>query len=68
VIGREEKDIGFLEEIRCLTMLIDGEPYQERGGDCFDRRRKEIKVTHLIRCLEKLASGSIGIRFHQAAA
>jgi transposase len=41
--------------------LSDRQPYHELGGDYFDRRKKETKVSYLIRRLEKLTGGSVSI-------
>jgi transposase len=49
-------------------MLTYQQPYQELGGDYFDHRRKEAKVSYLIRRLEKLTGGSVSIELQPAAA
>jgi hypothetical protein len=42
--------------------------YQELGGDYFDERKKEAKVSYLVRRLEKLTGGSVSLEFQPAAA
>ena len=49
-------------------MLADRQPYQELGGDYFDQRKKETKVSYLVRRLEKLTGGSVSIELQPAAA
>ena len=49
-------------------MLTYQQPYQELGGDYFDERKKETKVSYLVRRLEKLTGGSISIELQPAAA
>jgi transposase len=49
-------------------MLIYQQPYQELGGDYFDQRKKETKVSYLVRQLEKLTGGSVSIELHSVAA
>jgi transposase len=49
-------------------MLTYRQPYQELGGDYFDQRRKETKVSYLTRQLEKLTGGSVRIELQVAAA
>jgi len=44
------------------------QPYHELGGDYFDQRKKETKVSYLIRQLEKLTGGSVSIAIQPAAA
>jgi len=42
-------------------ILTYRQPYQELGGDYFDQRRKEAKVSYLTRQLEKLTGGAVRI-------
>jgi transposase len=49
-------------------MLTNRQPYQELGGDYFDQRKKEAKMSYLIRQLEKLSGGSVSIEIQPAAA
>ena len=49
-------------------MLANQQPYQELGGDYFDQRKKETKVSYLVRRLEKLTGGSVSIELQPAAA
>lgn len=49
-------------------MLINRQPYQELGGDYFDQRKKEAKMSYLIRQLEKLSGGSVNIEIQPEAA
>jgi transposase len=49
-------------------MLTYRQPYQELGGDYFDERKKESKVSYLVRRLEKLTGGSVSIELQPAAA
>jgi transposase len=49
-------------------MLTYQQPYQELGGDYFDQRKKETKVSYLVRRLEKLTGGSVNIELQPAAA
>ena len=49
-------------------MLTYQQPYQELGGDYFDQRKKESKVSYLVRRLEKLTGGSVSIELQPAAA
>jgi transposase len=49
-------------------MLTDQQPYQELGGDYFDQRKKETKVSYLVRRLEKLTGGSVSIEIQPVAA
>ena len=42
-------------------MLTYRQPYQELGGDYFNQRRKEAKVSYLTRQLEKLTGGAVRI-------
>jgi transposase len=48
-------------------MLTYQQPYQELGGDYFDERKKESKVSYLVRRLEKLTGGSVSIELQPAA-
>jgi len=48
-------------------MLTYQQPYQELGGDYFDHRKKETKVSYLVRRLEKLTGGSVSIEIQPAA-
>jgi transposase len=49
-------------------ILTYRQPYRELGGDYFDQRQKEIKVSYLLRRLEKLTGGSVSIEIQPAAA
>ncbi len=49
-------------------MLSDGTPYVELGGDYFDQRKKEVKVSYLTRQLEKLTGGTVQIELVPVAA
>jgi transposase len=49
-------------------MLTYQLPYQELGGDYFDQRKKETKVSYLVRQLEKLTGGSVSIELQSIAA
>lgn len=49
-------------------MLTYRQPYHELGGDYFDQRKKEAKITYLIRRLEKLTGGSVNIEIQHVAA
>lgn len=49
-------------------ILAHAQPYQELGGDYYDRRKKESKMTYLIRQLERLSGGSVTIALQPAAA
>jgi transposase len=49
-------------------MLTYQQPYQELGGDYYDQRKKETKVSYLVRRLEKLTGGSVNIELQPAAA
>jgi len=49
-------------------MLTFQQPYQELGSDYFDERKKESKVSYLVRRLEKLTGSSVSIELQPAAA
>jgi transposase len=49
-------------------MLTYRQPYQELGGDYFDERKKEAKVSYLVRRLEKLTGGSVSLEIQPVAA
>lgn len=49
-------------------MLTHRQPYHELGGDYFDQRRKEAKVSYLTRQLEKLTGGAVRIELQVATA
>lgn len=49
-------------------MLTYRQPYQELGGDYFDQRRKDTKVSYLTRQLEKLTGGTVQIELQAAPA
>jgi transposase len=49
-------------------MLANRQPYQELGGDYFDQRKKDAKVSYLLRRLEKLTGGSVSIELRPVAA
>jgi transposase len=48
-------------------VLTYRQPYHELGGDYFDQRRKETKVSYLTRRLEKLTGGSVRIELQAIA-
>jgi len=54
--------------VSAYHMLTHRQPYHELGGDYFDQRKKEAKVSYLIRRLEKLTGGSVNIEIQSAAA
>ena len=54
--------------ISAWHMLTYQQPYQELGGDYFDQRKKETKVSYLVRRLEKLTGGCVSIELQPAAA
>ena len=54
--------------ISAWHMLTYRQPYQELGGDYFDQRRKDAKVSYLTRQLEKLTGGAVRIELQVAAA
>jgi transposase len=47
-------------------MLTKREPYRELGGDYFDQRKKEAKVSYLTRQLEKLTGSVVLIELQPA--
>jgi transposase len=49
-------------------ILTYREPYLELGGDYFDQRKKEVKVSYLIRRLERLTGGAVSIAIQPMAA
>jgi transposase len=49
-------------------MLTYRQPYRELGGDYFDQRKKEVKVSYLIRRLEKLTGATVSLAMQPAAA
>jgi hypothetical protein len=49
-------------------MLANRQPYHELGGDHFDQRKKDAKVSYLLRWLEKLTGGSVSIELRSAVA
>jgi hypothetical protein len=50
-------------------MLANQQPSQELGGDYFfDQRKKQTKVSSLVRWLEKLSGGSVSMVLQSAAA
>ena len=49
-------------------ILTYRQPYQDLGGDYFDQRKKEVKVSYLIRRLERLTGGSVSIEIQPTAA
>lgn len=49
-------------------ILTYRQPYRELGGDYFDQRKKETKVSYLVRQLEKLTGGSVSIEIQTTAA
>lgn len=54
--------------ISAYHMLSQQQPYHELGGDYFDQRKKEAKVSYLIRRLEKLTGGSVNIEIQPMTA
>ncbi len=48
-------------------ILAHAQPYQELGSDYYDQRKKESKMSYLIRQLEKLSGGSVTIALQPAA-
>ena len=49
-------------------MLTERQSYQELGGDYFDQRKKEAKVSYFTRQLEKLTGGTVQIELQPVAA
>ncbi len=49
-------------------MLTYRQPYQELGGDYFDQRKKESKISYHIRRLERLTGGSVSVEMQPATA
>jgi transposase len=49
-------------------ILTYRQPYRELGGDYFDQRRKDAKVSYFTRQLEKLTGGAVRIELQTAAA
>lgn len=49
-------------------MLTYQQPYCELGGDYFDQRKKDAKVSYMVRRLEKLTGGSVSIEIQPATA
>ena len=49
-------------------ILTYREPYKELGGDYFDQRKKEAKVSYLTRQLEKLTGGTVQIELQPVPA
>jgi len=49
-------------------ILTYREPYKELGGDYFDQRKKEAKVSYLTRQLEKLTGGTVQIELQAVPA
>ena len=49
-------------------MLTYQQPYRELGGDYFDQRSKDAKVSYMVRRLEKLTGGSVSIEIQPAVA
>ena len=49
-------------------ILTHRQPYEELGGDYFDQRRKEAKVSYLTRQLEKLTGGTVRVELQTATA
>jgi transposase len=49
-------------------MLTYRQPYVELGGDYFDQRKKEVKVSYLVRRLEKLTCATVSLAMQPAAA
>lgn len=48
-------------------ILAHAQPYQELGSDYYNQRKKESKMSYLIRQLEKLSGGSVTIALQPAA-
>lgn len=49
-------------------MLTYRQPYRELGGEYFDQRKKEVKVSYLIRRIEKLTGASVTLEMAPVAA
>jgi hypothetical protein len=49
-------------------ILTYRQPYQELGGDYFDQRRKEAKISYLTRQLERLTDGVVRIELQAVPA
>jgi len=49
-------------------MLTYRQPYQELGGDYFDKRKKQSKISYHIRRLERLTGSSVSIEVQPTAA
>jgi len=49
-------------------MLTYRQPYQELGGDYFDQRKKETKISYHIRQFEKLMGGLVDVQMQPVAA
>ncbi len=49
-------------------MLTYRQPYRDLGGDYFDQRKKEAKLSYLTRQLEKLSGGVVRIELQTATA
>lgn len=49
-------------------MLTNQQPYSELGDGYFDDRKKDVKVSYLVRRLEKLTGGSVSIEIQPVAA
>jgi transposase len=54
--------------ISAWHILTYRQPYQELGGDYFDQRRKDAKVSYLTRQLEKLTGGAVRIELQAVTA
>ena len=49
-------------------MLTECKPYHELGGGFLDQRKKEAKISYLIRRLEQITGGAVSIELQPAAA
>lgn len=64
--GRRGKKRALVAVARSMLVsawhiLTDRQPYRDLGGDYFDQRKKETKVSYLTRQLEKLTGGAVRI-------
>ena len=60
--------IGHSIIVSIWHILTNREPYLELGGDYFDQRATEVKVSYLIRRLERLTGGAVSIEIQPVAA
>jgi transposase len=64
--GRRGKKRALIAVARSMLVsawhiLTYRQPYRDLGGDYFDQRKKETKISHLTRQLEKLTGGAVRI-------